>query len=192
VTGDILYGWGAQLETGSVATSYIPTTTAAVTRATDVISVSGAVRDSIGQTEGTLYAEIVAQPYNNATFPAILQVDDNTDSQRFAIFINASGGVRVRFNASGISGIYDSTSPSTLVVGQTYKIAAAFGFNSSIAFYINGAFQFSGSIAAGSFTATLNRVMIGHRDGIVSPFLIRSAALYTTRLTNAQLTALTT
>jgi hypothetical protein len=38
VTGDILYGWGAQFETGSIATSYIPTTTAAVTRNADVIT----------------------------------------------------------------------------------------------------------------------------------------------------------
>ena len=187
-----VYAWGAQVETGSVATSYIPTTTAAVTRNADVISVSGAVSGCIGQTEGTLYAEIVAQPYNGALFPAILQVDDGADSQRFAIFIHASGGIRVRLNASGINLGIDSTNPATLVVGQTYKIAAAFGFNGSQALYINGVFQVSGSVTAGPFTAALNRVMLGHRGGIVSPFLIRSAALYATRLTNAELAALTT
>ena len=188
---DVIYGWGAQLETGSVATSYIPTTTGTGSRSADVISVSGAVSGSIGQTEGTLYAEIVAQPYNNASFPAILQVDDGADSQRFAIFIHASGGIRVRLNASGINLGIDSTNPATLVVGQTYKIAAAFGFNGSQALYINGVFQVSGSVTAGPFTAALNRVMLGHRGGISSPFLIRSAALYTTRLTNAELATLT-
>jgi hypothetical protein len=186
------YTWGAQMEAGSVATSYIPTTTGSVTRNADVINVSGAVSGCIGQTEGTLYAEIVAQPYNNASFPAILQVDDGADSQRFAIFIHASGGIRVRLNASGINLGIDSTNPATLVVGQTYKIAAAFGFNGSQALYINGVFQVSGSVTAGPFTAALNRVMLGHRGGISSPFLIRSAALYTTRLTNAELAALTT
>jgi len=191
-TATSIYAWGAQLETGSVATSYIPTTAGTGSRSADVISVTGAVSGSIGQTEGTLYAEIVAQPYNNASFPAILQVDDGADSQRFAIFIHASGGIRVRLNASGINLGIDSTNPATLVVGQTYKIAAAFGFNGSQALYINGVFQVSGSVTAGPFTAALNRVMLGHRGGISSPFLIRSAALYTTRLTNAELATLTT
>jgi len=181
-----------QIELGSVPTTFIPTTTAPVTRNADVVTLSGAVSGCIGQTEGTLYAEIVAQPYNGALFPAILQVDDGADSQRFAIFIHASGGIRVRLNASGINLGIDSTNPATLVVGQTYKIAAAFGFNGSQALYINGVFQVSGSVTAGPFTAALNRVMLGHRGGISSPFLIRSAALYTTRLTNAELAALTT
>ncbi len=53
-----IYVVGAQLETGSVATSYIPTTTGTGSRSADVISVSGAVSGSIGQTEGTIYAEV--------------------------------------------------------------------------------------------------------------------------------------
>jgi hypothetical protein len=180
-----------QMELGSVATSVIPTTTSGLTRNADVINLTGAT-DYIGQTEGTLYAEIVAQPYNNASFPAILQVDDGADSQRFAIFIGPSGGIRVRFNANGVNTNLDSTSPSALVVGQTYKIAAAFGFNGSQALYINGVFQASGSVTAGPFTAVLNRVMLGNRAGIVSPFLIRSAAIYNKRLPDDQLQALTT
>lgn len=40
-TGNGIYIWGAQLEAGSYATSYIPTTSASVTRNADVISKTG-------------------------------------------------------------------------------------------------------------------------------------------------------
>jgi hypothetical protein len=51
-----LHLWGAQLESGSNATSYIPTTTASVTRNADVISKTG-ISDLIGQTEGTVFLD---------------------------------------------------------------------------------------------------------------------------------------
>ena len=54
-----IYVFGAQYETGTVATTYIPTTSGTGSRAADVISASGAlVSGLIGQTEGTIYAEV--------------------------------------------------------------------------------------------------------------------------------------
>ena len=52
-------GWiyGAQLEVGSYPTSYIPTTSASVTRNADVISKTG-ISSLIGQTEGTLFVDL--------------------------------------------------------------------------------------------------------------------------------------
>lgn len=55
------YIWGAQIETGSLASSYIKTTTAAVTRAADVITGSGLVYTNLTNTyaewsSGTTYA----------------------------------------------------------------------------------------------------------------------------------------
>ena len=53
-----IYLWGAQLEAGAFATSYIPTTTAAVTRAADVASISGSNFSSwYRQDEGTMFAD---------------------------------------------------------------------------------------------------------------------------------------
>jgi hypothetical protein len=55
-----LYYWGAQLETGSVATSYIKTTNATATRNADNISKTG-ISSEIGQTEGAVLVEVDLQ-----------------------------------------------------------------------------------------------------------------------------------
>jgi len=82
------YTWGAQLETGSVATTYIPTTTAAVSRAADVISASGAlVSGLIGQTEGTIYAEVDVS--NITALKAIIQLDNGTGDNRLLIQLSS-------------------------------------------------------------------------------------------------------
>ena len=63
-TADVLV-WGAQLEAGSVATSYIPTSggdAAARTRAADDLVISGSDFDFYNQSEGTTYMEVVPEP----------------------------------------------------------------------------------------------------------------------------------
>jgi hypothetical protein len=55
---DSLYLFGAQVETGSVSTSYIPTSGSTVTRAADGLVISGsAFSDFYNQSEGTVYTE---------------------------------------------------------------------------------------------------------------------------------------
>jgi hypothetical protein len=178
--------WGAQVETGPVATSYIPTTAAAVTRNGDVISVSGAVSGCIGQTEGVFYLEFQASPSGSSS--NWLNISDNTTNNW--LFIGKDGiNTRLYLRANNAVLFSNETTPLT---GGVVK--AAIGYKSGdYAAYINGNLIVSGTTAF-SFSSSLNRI---HNGGnIAEPSLqisrYRSVALYTTRLTNAELAALTT
>ena len=190
-TGDGTSGaflWGAQLETGSVATSYIPTTTAAVTRNADAVLVSGAVSGSIGQTEGTIYAEVDVRTLGAAK--NILQIDNGTATNRIGLFVDISP-TRLTFLMSS-AGVTNSLS-GTVATG-VIKIAASYS-SGNVQVFTNGSFLVSGTIATYPIVA-LNAISVGSRisSGVYGVFLndrIRAVALYTTRLTDAELAAIT-
>ncbi len=79
-SGNTCYIFGAQLETGSIATSYIPTTTGSATRNAEVISLSGAVSGCIGQTEGTIYLETDALVSGSSDLFCFARATTNTVS----------------------------------------------------------------------------------------------------------------
>jgi hypothetical protein len=89
--------WGAQLETGSVATSYIPTVASTVTRNADVISRSS-VSGLIGQTAGTLYAEINLSKLTGSRYIIAILVNS---TNYFAIRTNASNAFIFRYRNGG-------------------------------------------------------------------------------------------
>ena len=186
-TTDILYGWGAQLETGSVATSYIPTTTAAVTRNADLIFTSGAVSGAIGQTEGTIYAEVDVRNFTGGS--RIISISDGTQSNRITTFFFGTNAIRMMATVTG------STQASITSATQSagiFKIAIGYALN-DYALYINGVQIGTDTLAS---VPACNVVVLGSVDSLSSGNAlndrIRAAALYTTRLTNAQLAALTT
>jgi hypothetical protein len=74
-----VYLWGAQVEEGSYATSYIPTESASVTRSADVANNSGNA-DLFNDSEGVLYAEIAALA-NDGTNRQI-SISDGTATNR--------------------------------------------------------------------------------------------------------------
>jgi hypothetical protein len=183
-TTDVLYGWGAQTEIGSIATSYIPTTTASATRNAEVINLSGAVSGCIGQTEGTIYAEVDISAF--VTGKRLVELSNGSAANRMIISVQGSLIQFLVQNASSTQATIDS---ATLSSG-TFKVAAAYASNDFV-FYVNGVKageDFIGTVP------TLNQINIGSTWNSILQFNdhIRAAALYTTRLTNAQLQALTT
>jgi hypothetical protein len=186
--------WGAQLETGSVATSYIPTTAAAVTRNADVVSVLGAVSGCIGQTEGTLYAEVDSRNQQTGRIVSF-QIAGTVGSGQVRIeTVGASLRCRV-INASGTT-VYDQTASPAMSVGIN-KVAFAFNSAASgIVIALNGSIINTGTASA-STVHNATQLTIGAQDSIAGfgSFYndrIRAVAIYSTRLTNAELQSLTT
>jgi hypothetical protein len=181
-----------QIELGAIPTSFIPTTAAAVTRNADVVSVSGAVSGCIGQTEGTLYAELDFRNlgYNGAI--VTLQTDNWITN---SIQIQKSLGNQWRFTIRAASTVILNVDVGTITAG-IYKIAL--GYNtatSGTVLAVNGSIL---STQTASSIPACNSVVLGTRSETGTNFTIhlndriRAAALYTTRLTNAELAALTT
>jgi hypothetical protein len=179
--------WGAQVETGSVATSYIPTTSAAVTRNADVINLSGAVSGCIGQTEGTIYAEVVLSRVNTSP---LITISDGSDSNRIQIAFASATSLIAIIRIAGANANYTVTIPTIPATGGVYKMALGYKTD-DYCFALNGTAYAS---TASRGVPACNKIGLGTSatDGAFLNDRIRAAALYTTRLTDGQLAALTT
>jgi len=174
-----------QLELGAFATSVIPTTTAAATRAADVATMVGDNFSSwYNQTEGTLFLD-GAVPYivPSGNFPTYASFNDGTANNRIDVGYLTSGvsGLEVVSGGALQAGIYPA-------VGATArKIAGAYQVN-------NFAISVNGGTAATDTTGIIpvvDRMRIGDRSGVTLNGYIRRIAFYPRRLSNSELQAVT-
>jgi hypothetical protein len=187
-----IYIWGGQNEVGTFninyATSYIPTTTATVTRPSDIPYASG-VSSLVGQSSGgTLYVSGVPRA-SEQEFAAITPGGYTTVD---GVYINYNNGSNLNLFVVGGS-TTQILSATTINVGQYFKAAARYG-NGSTAYYVNGK-QIATTSAALAFTNTLNRIDLrGNAYYYSTPGAqeISTVATYTSGLTNTQLAELTT
>lgn len=179
-----IFIWGAQLEVGSVPTSYIPTTTAAVTRSADVISRTSASA-LIGQSEGTIYAEVVLR---NSAVTAIFAIDDGDTSDFISIIRLANFTIRAQIRRAGAS-IASIITSSPVALG-THKIALAYK-NADYALYIDGVSAGTSANSTDYPATALTQCVLSNASYGPLNDRIRAAAIYPNRLTNAQLATLT-
>jgi hypothetical protein len=181
-----VYLWGAQLEAGAYPTSYIPTSSASVTRNADVIVKTG-VADLIGQTEGTIYLQADIQKYNES---GVYIGISRTPLLSESIYLQQASLNRLNLV------VRTGGSTLTLVISDANwnagmnKVAIAYN-TTSTEIYVNG-------VTKGSLVTTAipdcNQITLGSRPDTfasVGTGNYTQAALFPTRLTNAQLAALT-
>ena len=188
---DFVYIWGAQVEEGSYATSYIPTTTTSVTKTQDSAAKTG-ISSLIGQTEGTLYAEVY---FPALTFGQSAYVSLTSGSFLNAVLIGKEPGSPDKY------GFYIIASGTTIFVNtsnnlQNNFVKMAIAYKSGDwAAYLNGTLVASGT-STFTFNSPLSVLGLGPNDAATSitsePSNVREVMTFPTRKSNAELATLTT
>ena len=186
-SGDVVSIWGAQLELGAYQTSYIPTTTTAVTRNADVITRNNIYTNGlITSLGGTWFIEL----NNNLSLTRTIAGngiwigDNNTSSTLGNSFnIRHNGGTnRLSINkavAGTLTGLY-------ITLTNTVKIAIDWNGTTADVF-VNGV-----KVVTGSAFTTTNMEFL-NTDGVGGvPKYIKSMMLFPKPLTDAECIALTT
>ena len=179
--------YGLQLESGSYETSVIPTYGSAVTRSQDICNKTG-VTDLIGQSEGTMFLDFVAN--DDDAFQIIYQVRTTGSTNVGQIdFRIQSGNLRVLGNDAGTNQF--NINAGAAIAGTRYKCAVRYATN-DVAFYVNGVLK--GTDANASFSSsTLSQITFNENGSNFIPNAdVKQAILFKTGLTNAELASITT
>jgi hypothetical protein len=175
--------WGSQLEQG-YQTSYIPTQGSVVTRVAET-NKQTPPDGVIGQTEGSVYIEV---NISNTTSKTIFALD--TGSASNFIILDTSSSLSPKILVRQSSGSFPAIITGTTMNYGVNKIAFCYKYG-DYAMYVNG--LLSGTSSSTTFPSGILRdITIGGNPsyGFLSDS-VNDFKLYNTRLSNAELQALT-
>ena len=183
-SGDELYVWGAQVEVGSYATSYIPNfgTALGVTRNQDIFTRDG-IGSLINSTEGVLFLEMAALSDDGTNRGVSL--NDGTSSSRLLLYFSSASN-QIAVISSGFAGSITYTLPDETSFN---KIAVRYKAN-DITLWVDGASRGTPITSATIPTFTAFKFDSGSGS---SPFFgkVKQLQVYDTALTDEQLLQLT-
>ena len=181
-----LYAWGFQAELGSYATSYIPTSGGAVTRAAETC-LNGGNNQVINSTEGVLFlnAAVISKNYD---FPTI-SLNDGSNNNKVRIFPVGLGGnnVQVQVDENNNTKAFSATNANYDTTNFN-KIAVSWKAN-NFSMWMNGELGNPSSSGSGNAPVGLNNV------DFASPNFygkIKQLKVYNKALTDSELKTLTT
>jgi hypothetical protein len=184
-SGEAIYAWGAQVEAGAFATSYIPTTTTSLTRNADAVGMTGTnFSDWYNASQGTL--SVVADSGN---------VPNADSTVRMAAVISDTVGLANAVRLERLSGEYRAV---TTVAGAADLVTGSWGTNTVgtlvSAYGSNAAAAFNGA-ATQPFaqTAPISPLFLGIGSNSASANFfcghIKAVRYFPQRLTNAEVQA---
>ena len=177
----------AQLEAGSYATSYIPTSGSAVTRVAETCT-NGGNEQVINSTEGVLYAEIAA--LSNDGTNRLLSLSNGTSTNRIFLGFNSLSN-RIRFRVQ-VNNVYQAED-TFIVADTTQYLKIAFKFKENdFALWINGVEVIVDNSGSTFSSNTLNKLNFDSAVG-GSPLYgnCKDLRVYNEALSDAELQALT-
>jgi len=181
-----VYIYGAMVEQGSYATSYIPTQGSAVTRLAD--SCSQTVPDGvIGQTEGTMFLDFKPQTLDATSRFLSIENSSSVSNGWMGIFSAlVSGDIRFRFYGDG----WDFNSTLIIEKDTRYKIAVSYKNGVQTSAYVNG--NLIGNLTASLSGKSFQKIRLSEATiGVRGDADFNDIKLYNTRLSNSELQALT-
>ena len=188
-----IYIWGAQLEAGSFATSYIPTVASQVTRSADSASMTGTNFSSWYRAdEGTLYAETRALSDSVADVSNGLAISTTAASgSTMSLVMDTRPAQNASFYVFNSGANTGSVSVVSTMLGAPRKMAGAYAVNNVI--------MASGGTLSAADTSTAipigTQLSIGRyalNESLFDNGYVSKIAYYPKRLTNAELQGLTT
>jgi hypothetical protein len=179
---DITLRIGAiQLEQGSFATSFIPTTSAAVIRAAESMNISTGTWYT--QATGTMYSDAGWGSSSGSNFPMLVRIWDGTSNNRWNIFYNQSTNIiGAGAHVSGVS--QGSFATGTQSTEGSIRAALAQASNNANA-------SFNGSIGTLDTSWTTPTVTQWNREPAQARIWTRVFKYYPVRVSDAQLQLLT-
>jgi hypothetical protein len=183
--GDEVDFWGGQLEAGAFATSYIPTTNAAVTRAADVATIN-TLSPWFNPAEGTLYAKYTT--FSVSQINGTVALSDGTNNNRMIIRATNASSQTVFIGVNDTTTVWGGILDSALANIVTNSVFA-YKLN-DIAWVRNG-----GTVGTDSSAniPVVNQLRLGVDGGGTFPLngYLHRVTYYPRRLTDSELQALT-
>jgi len=179
--------WGAQLEAGGFATSYIPTASAQVTRASDVAGMTGTNFSTwYNPAEGSLIVDFNIPVTNAGSSKVIVSISDNSTSF-IQPYVNTSSISVTEVRDTGVT--QANLNAGAITAGMSTKVAIGLRIDDFSAYRTGGTIA---TDASGTMPTAVNRLDVGRssaQGGLYLNGYVRSISYFNRRLTNVQLLA---
>jgi hypothetical protein len=178
------YIYGAQLESGSYATSYIPTSGSAVTRLADICN-NGGNSNVFNSTEGVLYFE-GSVLNNDLTYRQISLAETPSGNDVLTLdYSSNSNGIRTYFRVNGAT-----YSLSYVLTNSTENAKIAVRYTDTLSLWVNGVQVASTPTPA--VTTNFDNLSFDNGSGGGNFYgKTKDVRVYNTALTDSELAALT-